>query len=353
MDLSYSATSFSNDSVKTPLCPEQILRHKFDNDVISVVILVFSAFALLSNVSFLITVKKTNCLGKSISVHFVALSFVDISISISYISFALRWFYYLANRILTVSLFCSYFFRFPLQVLASMLVVSVTADRYRAVARPIETAASGVSWRLRLITVVTILTCLMTSLVSIVISITLFDMTYDYDCVIGNDTYAIFEMPKPYRHVFVIIQYFMAHILVIVDVISIVTSVGLLALIKKMLAQAPDLGMPTYYQTEQRNVTRMITANTTVFLLCILFHDLMWLANMYRLTFLGYTGHNVFFFVFTSSLSSLINSGVNPVIYNIFSVRFRHAFLNTFPCLRCSWWRRNGQGAEKAPMTVF
>lgn len=178
-----------NYSSTTRPCHQFLSQHIIIHRMNSVFWLVVAPFALLSNFSFLITIKKTTCLRKIVAIHLVALSCVDKSISICYIITAFRFLFYLKNVIINYGLIAPFLLRFPLQFSASILVVSVTADRYRAVSNPFQSVSFVASCRLWLMIVVTTVLSVIVPFLGLIDMVFLSLQGYKFDCLNGNQEY--------------------------------------------------------------------------------------------------------------------------------------------------------------------
>lgn len=77
---------------------------------------------------------------------------------------------------------------------------------------------------------------------------------------------------------------------------------------------------------EQRNIAMMVIVNTVVFFCFVLFND------FYHLYWYCKFDFNVWLYI--SSICSLLNSLLNPIIYNIFGSTFRAAFFKSFPFIK-------------------
>lgn len=129
----------------------------------AVLVFVFAPFAFPHNFSFVITVKKTNCsLGKRLRRHLVALSFVDISISIS-------------------------------------IPISVTLDRYPAVSNPFQSASSDdlpESSRLNVMIILTTGVSTIITVFTLIHLVFLFDHERCYDCLMETKCISFSEFHR-------------------------------------------------------------------------------------------------------------------------------------------------------------
>lgn len=82
------------------------------------------------------------------------------------------------------------------------------------------------------------------------------------------------------------------------------------------------------HREQQRTLTKMVLVNSAVFFCFVLFHDVM----IPLLIVLRQDGLHLYIYTFLTVIPTLLNCGVNPIIYNIFGSRYREAFINIFPC---------------------
>ena len=93
----------------------------------------------------------------------------------------------------------------------------------------------------------------------------------------------------------------------------------------------------------KKQVVRMLIVTITVYIICITPFRLLNLFDIYK--------HNLppditWILVNTARIMMYTNSAVNPIIYNIMSDRYRHAFRETFLCCIPSYVNVNGEASS-------
>lgn len=284
------------------------------------ILLMLAVFGCFTNLTFIYIVAKQPSLRKAVlAIYLVSLSVIDIAICISYIVLIL------SCRGLTSGAFpdkaALFIFANPhtLHVLAISLMILIARQRYTAVSKPLNTYTSNQTSRTKLVVLLSLF---------LVISFLVLDVLYIVFVPI-NDIYVTVWIYMP------------------LDGISLVVSITMYIIIFYKVKW-----MPTNYTDGKshprndrnrrilRNITAVLFISTVTFFVMVFFQDVIFLA--------AYLGTNVDPLVtgiisFVWVYLSILNSSINPIIYNIFGSVFRHAVLETFPCLRCWHCRRRSR----------
>lgn len=125
-------------------------------------------------------------------------------------------------------------------------------------------------------------------------------------------------------------------ILVAIEIITVVVSVSLSLMIYRMLGQLPSGSEESHrlHLREQSNLTKMVIVNTGVFCFCLSLSDVFTCVyfNIQPKNRFNYSMH----YITVTIVVTLLNSLMNPIVYNAFGSIYRQAFLDTYPCLmRC------------------
>ena len=92
----------------------------------------------------------------------------------------------------------------------------------------------------------------------------------------------------------------------------------------------------------KKQVVRMLIVTITVYIICITPFRLLNLFDIY----MYYLPPNItWVLVNTARIMMYTNSAVNPIIYNIMSDRYRHAFRETFLCCIPNYMNVNGEAS--------
>lgn len=300
---------------------------------------VFGIVALVSNSLFLFTVVKNPHLRQTpVRVYLVSLALIDTCVSVSYTSMALRWLFDSVHNIYSFNVHLLLFIRFPFQLMSSLLIVLVTFERYRAICQPMahynstQKNAKYFFWCCEVKSVIAV------AVTGAVIALALFFEYWkpeEHACLEDASVVAFVRRLPTRMHVTIsdsiyIINIFMA----MLDFVTIITSVSLSVMIYRKLGKVPKKGSVNggkRYAREQKNMTRMVVANTLVFCLFVLLQDI---CSCIYLTFeASYTYESIKAYLHLLFILTLLNSGANPIIYNVFGSVYRNAFIKSFPCL--------------------
>lgn len=305
------------------------------------VALILATLAFITNGMFLVTVLKHASLRqKSLSIYLVILSCLDVCLSLSYACISIRWLIHHmhgVDRNVVMELFK---IRFPLHFVSCWLVVAIYVERHNAICRPVYAATSRPNFCLLYgALVVFVLVSLAISGVSVVKIFTPFEPVTD-KCKHLKDFYPLWNPDTDLRisegEAVPLISYYLLG----TDIITVTILICLSRSIFRSLNLAGNFarrGGIRYYG-EQRNLTKMVFVNTSVFCVCVLVQDIFWWFFInFDFTIDQYGITNLFLV----TLLTLLNSGANPIIYNVFGSLYRNALVQTFAWLHpVTVWRR-------------
>lgn len=331
--------------------------HRFMINVTFIAI-ILSSLALFSNSLFLFTVVKQRHLRQTpVRVYLASLSFIDACVSISFTLLAFRWLLDSANKIYSFNVHLVLLLRFPFQLMSSLLIVMVTLERYKAIYRPMAHYNSNQGGNDKFCFYFVGLACPFASLVTIAVVIVMvicfeFMETIFLTCPDPNVVVCVRKLPENVHEAIEDSVFFINYLMAILDLLTIFSTVFLSALICIQLGRLPELGSSKRYAREQRNMTKMVVANTLVFCLFVLLLDIC--SCLFLSTTIMFSDDGIKIYLFLVFSLTLINSGINPVIYNTFGSVYRTAFLKTFPCFKFagSWVIASTSGRSSTSLDV-
>lgn len=264
---------------------------------LAVTSLVLGILAFLSNGAFLFTVFKQSSLRKMrLNFYLIPLSFIDMYTSIIYIVMGGLYLYLIDTDLDSLGGFAlSLIIRFPAQFVSCTLIMLMSWDRYKVVSDPINQSIRHTTCpKIRLLVMI----------------------------LIATAAFALLLVTA-----FLFLDFFF-FIIFLYDFVTIVGT-GILNLkIIIVLRKRHELHRGNVsnrnFARQQQQVTIAVIINSFVFVSLVFIFDAFF--------FLPFFGQE--FYPYPLIICTLLNSGLNPVIYNIFGSIYREAFLNTFPCLK-------------------
>ncbi|KAJ8032840.1 hypothetical protein HOLleu_22903 [Holothuria leucospilota] len=262
--------------------------------------LLYPSAGLLTNVVFQLTVLQHPSLRKTVfSLYLIILSWMD---CLSCLAFA--FLLYQGVKLFHIYFHYTYVFLHTLHTLSSILITFILWERYKAVYRPIQTMTSHVNLRKNFF-------------ISITGVIVGFCVLYPAFYVIWTYTYTT---DTPYFY----------PVLALIDCVTLLTCIAIYARILKNFKNSPlkrNVGDSKQRYKLEMNLTVVALINTLVFfLLSVIQHILP------AIEILSIDEPGTFQQIQLQCL--MVNSLVNPIIYNVFGKRYRSALAETLTCFR-------------------
>ncbi|XP_071838583.1 uncharacterized protein [Apostichopus japonicus] len=278
--------------------------------------LILNLLAITTNVLFLITVKRHPMLRKSaMSIYLVALSVVDLITSfLILVCSIIQLIFKLSDPIVTsrsavlLSLCWS-----SLQYISLCLVILIAYERYKAICKPLEHIGSVTNLKRR---------CCLTAIgIFVAFGVLFVVFLFSSMELLGGvrSLGKICEIPPS------------SYIFISSDLITLLIVVILYTKIIKVFNENQNISdwdnIRKRNHELQRNLTIMVLVNSAVFIFLVLCQDIaIFLAITVKRDDGGLSWEDYLLLIF---FPSLLNSGINPVIYNIFGSRYRSALKST------------------------
>lgn len=288
--------------------------------VVAFTSLLLSFVAFASNFSFLYVVVRQPVLRKFLfQVYLVALSCVDLFLSIGYMLCGL-------SSVLTFYNFHKYkgffstTFLFMLMVsystrpVSSFFIIRIAWERYKAVCHAVESMGSASLFQKCFF--VAVMWQVFFSTIFVLILIALFVTDKLFLPFLGNTE-----------------KYFVY----VSDILTVIISVCLYVKIIWRLRKQQNLhpSSDTRHEKEQQKLTLMVIVNTLAYLLLVFLQDFIAFFAMEHIVSDDSILQELWYDI--ASMCACINSGINPLIYNVFGSRYHDAFLDTLPFMKCFW----------------
>lgn len=298
--------------------------------------LLLGLLALASNVSFLIIITThTNLRKSSVCVYLIALSCVDVCTTLLFLTcfcfilvdLSSPYSKYSPHSLMNSTIVVRNAFQF----ISLFLITLIAFERYKSICRPLESLGLSPNLKLRC--------CVTTSVICIsVVPLTIISAFASLPLLDANNGY----LPTILHSSYVFIS---------LDVITLLVVVLLSYKVIKVFKMKVNMGdaVARIHRKQQRQLTIMVLVNSFVFLFLVLFQDIV----IPFLIISGPDGIRTNTYFNLVCFSSLLNSGINPIIYNIFGSRYRKAFSKTFKCCKIrTLWHREGPQQEDIEMNT-
>lgn len=331
--------TYSHDSYPLETCEDSksILEYVLK---LSVSTLIFGLLGFISNFIFLITVAKHPKLRKTnLRILLVTLSVIDALISMCYIFISLRWLIDSSKYLITLHESLVLLFRFPFQFISCICITLVTTERYQAISNPMK-YVNQATMKVRSCYIFAITICAFLIVCTCVVFMLVFLVHPKWEIITYCQSDLVHiqlqVLGSPFHHEMTVdtaVKIF-SYVLVSSEILAVIISVTLSLMIYRKLGKLPNVGDESerLHIREQRNLTIMVFVNTAVFCICVILQDIF--TCVYFNLGIDDKGNVSKHYICFIAVVTLLNSLLNPLIYNMFGSIYRQAFVETFPFVR-------------------